>query len=54
MPHTPIMQTGAQIGMDVPATAEALLDYQRQDFACIKARFEAAGLTFTDPKNLLK
>jgi hypothetical protein len=54
MPYTMELGEGILMGLLVPGTAEELKAWQREDFACIQKRFEAAGLTFTDPKGLLK
>ncbi len=53
MPFTGWMGLAAQGGMDVPGTAEELLEYQREDFACIQRSFIAAGIDVTDPRELL-
>jgi hypothetical protein len=54
MPWMPEMATAAAEGRDVPTTAEALLEYQRSDFACIQRSHDFSGLTVTDPRELLK
>lgn len=53
MPFTPEMAAEANRGADVPPTAGKLLEYQESDFECMRLRFTAGGLTFTDPKCLL-
>lgn len=53
MPYTAEMALAAVIGMDVPDSAKRLKAHQRLTFHLIKESFEAAGLTFTDPRNLL-
>lgn len=52
MPFAEI-EGAAELGRDVPATADELLSYQRADFAYIRARFITCGFTFTDPEGLL-
>jgi hypothetical protein len=54
MPWTDMMREAALQGRDVPATAAALIKYQRSDFESISERFVAAGIKVTDPKQLLK
>lgn len=54
MPYTDEMAAGAAMGMDVPQSAEVLKEFQRSQFELMRRHFEAAGLTFTDPKGLLK
>ena len=41
-------------GKDVPATAKELLDYQRCDFSAIVEQFAKAGVSVSDPNNLLE
>lgn len=53
MPYTDDLAFGASIDKDVPQSAEALLEWQREDFACIQRHNKAAGLEITDPKALL-
>jgi hypothetical protein len=54
MPFTDDMGMASVMGRDVPSTPEELLDYQRNDFACIRRHFKAARLEVTDPRKLLK
>src|SRR5215469_2772959 len=53
MPYTPELSQGFSDGKDVPPSPGKLLEYQRQDFNCIRQHHEAAGLTVTDPSRLL-
>ena len=53
MPWMPVMGEAAKLGMSVPVSADDLIKYQRKDFGDIQSVFEAAGLSFSDPKNLL-
>lgn len=53
MPYTDAIKSAAMLGMDVPGSAADLLAFQRHSFNLLKEHFEAAGLTFDDPKNLL-
>ena len=53
MPWMPEIAKAVAQARDVPATAELLRNYQLQDFACIQASFNAAGIEITDPKALL-
>ena len=52
MPYGPELAEAARQGADVPADADALLQWQRQDLACISARFGAAGISVVDKTHL--
>jgi hypothetical protein len=54
MPWSPEMAQAQQWGFDVPPTAKDLRKFQQLDFETISERFEAAGISVTDPKGLLK
>jgi hypothetical protein len=53
MPYTPDIAFAAYLHADVPQNAEALRNYQRNDFNIIKHYHELAGLSVTDPQGLL-
>jgi hypothetical protein len=54
MPYSPAMEQAFQaFGADVPGTAEELLEYQLNDFACVQRHNKEAGLEVTDSKSLL-
>lgn len=45
MPYLEEMAEAFAAGDDVPANAEALREYQDEDFELIRAKFELAGIT---------
>jgi hypothetical protein len=44
MPYSDDLRTGYEEGLDVPANAKDLLEYQKADFECIRGYFEEAGI----------
>jgi hypothetical protein len=44
LPYTPELEEGYKEGLDVPANAEDLLDYQRRDYEVISSYFLDAGI----------